>query len=554
MTTAGTADVSPAAPAPAEVESRHGAAQGHTLTGTWTMVRFIVRRDRVRLPVWILSIVLMVWVTAISVIDLYPTQADLDLAAETASGNGALIFLLGPDYGLDTLGGQVVWNLGAFGYVIVALMGMFLVGRHTRLDEETGRTELLRATVLGRNAPVTAVLLVATVAFAIVGALIALSLVSQDLPTTGSVVYGAAMGAFGLMFAGVTAVTAQITEHNRTALGTAGIALGASYVIRGVGDIGSGTLSWLSPMGWAMESRPFAGERPWTILLLVGATVALVVGAYALLAIRDLGGALVPPRPGPPRASAALRSALGLATRLQRASVLGWAAALLLTGIAYGSIGNDIGDLIGDNATMEDLIAQSPGDLTDSFFNTSLLMMALITGGFTVASVLRLRGEETDGRAEVLLATAVGRSRWATSHLAIALVGSALIMVLAGFGMGVTFAIVDGDAGQVGRLTGASVAFVPALWVVVGVTFAVFGLVPRFTAVAWAVLGLFVVTGFFGQLFGLPEWVMDLSPFQHVPLVPLEAFSVGVTLALVAVAAALLAVGFAGLRHRDAGY
>ena len=433
-------------------------------------------------------------------------------------------------------------------------MGMFLVGRHTRADEENGRTELLRATVLGRNAPVTAVLLVALAAFTVVGALIALSLVSQDLPVEGSVVYGAAMGLFGLCFAAVTAVTAQATEHNRTALGTAGAALGVAYVVRAVGDIGSGTLSWLSPMGWAMNARPFAGERPWTLLLLVAATLALVAVAYALLAIRDLGGALVPPRPGPATASPWLVRPVGLAVRLQRGSVLGWAAGLVFTGIAYGSVGNDIGDLIGDNDAMEDFLAQAAGTLTDSFFNTSLMMMALITGGFAVSSVLRLRGEETDGRAEVLLATAVSRDRWAGSHLAVALAGSALIMVLGGLGMGVTYAVIEGDSGQVGRLTGAAVGFVPPLWVVVGIAFAVVGLVPRAVAAAWAALGLFVVIGFFGQLFGLPDWLIDVSPFQHVPQMPVEGFSTTSAVALVAVAAALLAAGFTGLRRRDAGY
>jgi ABC-2 type transport system permease protein len=554
MTTAETTGAAPPPPAATHAGRRHEADQGGGLTGTWTMVRFILRRDRVRLPVWIVGIVLLVLSTAASIGDLYPTQADLDTAAATASDNGALLALQGPDYGLDTLGGQVVFNMGAFGYVVVALMGMFLVGRHTRADEETGRTELLRATVLGRNAPVTAVLLVAAGAFAVLGALIALSVMSQDLATEGSVVYGAAMGGFGLLFAGVTAVTAQITEHNRTALGTAGAVLGASYVIRAIGDIGDGTLSWFSPMGWAMGSRPFAGERPWTLLLLAGATLALVGVAYALLSIRDLGGGLVPPRPGPARASTALTRPLGLATRLQRGSLLGWAAALALTGVAYGSVGQDVGDLIGDNQAVEDIIAQAGGSLTDSYFNTSLLMMALITGGFAVSSVLRLRGEETSGHAEVLLATAVSRTRWAASHLTVAIAGSALIMLLAGLGMGITYGVIASDAGQIGRLTGAALAFVPPLWVVIGLTFALFGFVPRAVAAAWGALGLFVVIGLFGQLFELPDWLIDVSPFQHVPQVPIEGLSLGSTAALVAVAAALLAVGFAGFRRRDAGY
>ena len=552
MTTAPTTGA-PTTPGPTSRGAGAEGRQGHTLTGTWTIVRFILRRDRVRLPVWIVGIVLLVLSSAASVVALYPTQADLDTAAATARDNAALLALQGPDYGLDTVGGQVVFNIGAFGYVVVALMGMFLVGRHTRSDEENGRTELLRAAVLGRNAPVTAVLVVAAGAFTLLGALIALSLMSQDLATTGSVVYGAAMAGFGLVFAAITAVTAQITEHNRTALGTAGAVLGASYVLRAIGDIGSGALSWLSPMGWAMASRPFAGERPWTLLLLVGATVALVAVAYALLGVRDLGGGLVPPKPGRARASVALQGPFGLAVRLQRGSLAGWTAALALTGVAYGSVGQDVGDLIGDNQTMEDIIAQAGGDLTDSYFATSLLMMALIVAAFGIASVLRLRGEETDGTAEPLLATALSRARWAASHLVVALVGSAVIMVVAGLGMGVTYAIAASDAGQVARLTGAAAAFVPALWVVVGLTFALVGLAPRATAAAWAALGLFVVVGLFGELFGLPGWLMDVSPFQHLPQVPVADASVGSALALLAVAAGLVAVGVVGLRRRDVG-
>jgi ABC-2 type transport system permease protein len=547
---------SPAASAPDAVAAPAGRAalQSGTLAGTWTLVRFILRRDRVRLPVWILGITVTVLATAASVGDLYPTQADLDTAAETASDNAALLALQGPDYGLDTLGGQVVFNMGAFGYAVVALMGMFLVGRHTRADEETGRTELLRATVLGRNAPVTAALVVATGAFVVLGGLITLTLLSEDLPTTGSVVYGAAMGGFGLLFAAVTAVTAQVTEHNRTALGTAGAALAVAYVLRAIGDIGDGTLSWLSPMGWAMGTRPFADERPWVLLLLAGATLVLVAVAYFLLGIRDLGGGLVPPRPGPATASAALTEPLGLAARLQRGSVVGWAVGLLFTGISYGSVAQDVGDLIGDNDAVEDIIAQAGGNLTDSFFASSLLMMALITGAFAVSSVLRLRSEETAGRAEPLLATGLSRYRWTASYLTVALVGSALVILLAGLGMGATYAVSVSDWGQVGRLVGAAAAYIPPLWVVVGIAFALFGLLPRATALAWAALGLFFVVGLFGQLFDLPDWLMDVSPFRHVPQMPAAGFSPGSALALVAVAAGLIALGFAGFRRRDAGY
>jgi ABC-2 type transport system permease protein len=545
-----------AAPPPAGATLIPAARRGLTLTGTRSLVRFILRRDRVRLPVWIIGITLLVLSNAASVKSLYPTQADLDKVARTETENAALVALNAPAYGLDTLGGQAVFNVGSFGYAAMALMGMFLVGRHTRADEETGRTELLRATVLGRNAQVTAVLVVAAASFAVLGGLITLSMLSQDLPTGGSVLYGVAMGVFGLFFACVTAVTVQVTEHNRTALGLAGVLLGVSYVLRAIGDVGTGTLSWLSPMGWAQAARPYAGERWWTLLLLVVAAIVCVAMAYALLGMRDLGAGLVPPRPGPPVASDALvGSPLGLPVRLQRASVVSWTLGLGLAGVSYGSVGQDVRDLIGSNNAFEDIIAQGGGSLTDAFFATSLLMLALIAGGFAISSTLRLRGEETGGGAEPLLATALSRTRWITSYLVVALAGSTALMAAAGLGMGLTYGIAAGDVGgQVGSLVGAAVAFVPALWVLIGVTVVLFGFAPRATAVAWGALAACFVIGLFAELFKLPDWVVDLSPFQHVPAMPSHGFALTPVVALTVVAAGLMAAGVLGFRRRDAGY
>ncbi len=302
----------PAGAAEARIERRS------TLTGTAALIRFILRRDRVRLPLWIGGITLLVYSTASSTAALYPTQADLEAAAVPLLDNAAVIALNGPTYGIDTLGGQIVFQVGSFGYIVMALMAMFLVGRHTRADEEVGRTEMLRATVVGRNAPVTAAIVTVSCAFIVLGVLIALSVLSEDVPSTGAWAYGAAMAAFGVFFAGVMAVAAQVTEHNRTAYGITGAVLGASYVLRAVGDVGTGRLSWLSPMGWAQSVRPFAQERWWPLLLLIGGSVLLVVVAYGLLGVRDLGAGLVPPKPGPPSASRWLGRPVGLATRLQR--------------------------------------------------------------------------------------------------------------------------------------------------------------------------------------------------------------------------------------------
>ena len=90
-----------------------------------------------------------------------------------------------------------------------------------------------------------------------------------------------------------------------------------------------------------------------------------MVAAYAVFARRDLGAGVFAARPGPARAGRRLGSSVGLSWRLQRGSVVGWSLGLVLTGLAYGSIGDDVGDLIGDSEVSQDMFLQGVDDLVD---------------------------------------------------------------------------------------------------------------------------------------------------------------------------------------------
>jgi ABC-2 type transport system permease protein len=154
-----------------------------------------------------------------------------------------------------------------------------------------------------------------------------------------------------------------------------------------------------------------------------------------------------------------------------------------------------------------------------------------------------------------LLATALSRTQWAGSHLAMAVGGSTLILAATGAAMGATYGLIVGDAGQVPRLTGAALGFAPALWVLAGLATALFGVLPRATvAVSWAVFAWCALVGFLGQLLDLPQWAMDVSPFEHVPELPAQGVEWPPLVVLTLIAAALATVGLAGLRRRDAGY
>ena len=369
----------------------------------------------------------------------------------------------------------------------------------------------------------------------------------------GSVAYGAALAAVGLVFAAVTAVTAQVTEHARLAGGLAAIVLGAAFVLRAIGDGGDGWASWLSPIGWGQAVHPFAGERWWVLLIPLAASTGLVLVAFALVGRRDLGAGLVRPRPGSPVGADRLTTPVGLALRLQRGSLVGWAAGIFLGGVAYGSIAKGIDDFVGGNQSLHDIVDQAGGSLVDSFFVTTTLLLAMIGAGFSIQSTMRLRGEETSGRLEPVLATALGRIRWAAGHLTVALGGSAVMLVAAGLGTGGAYAIAVGDGGQVPRLLGAALVHLPAMWVAVGVTVLLFGLVPKAMAVAWVGLALCLVIGLFGQLLELPAWLRATSPFEHTPQIPVAGFDAVPLVALTALAAVLTVVGLVAFRRRDIG-
>lgn len=54
-----------------------------------------------------------------------------------------------------------------------------------------------------------------------------------------------------------------------------------------------------------------------------------------------------------------------------------------------------------------------------------------------------------------------------------------------------------------------------------------------------------------GPLLDLSHWVMDLSPFAHVPKLPGTAFSVLPELLLTLLAVGLVAAGLVAFRRRD---
>jgi ABC-2 type transport system permease protein len=525
-------------------------------TGTGTMVRLALRRDRVLIPLWAVILSLVVASSVAATIDLYPDLAGRRAAALAADAAPAARFMYGPIHDPSSLGGLATWKMGTMGAVFIAFLAMTVVRRHTRTDEETGRLELVTAGLLGKRATLTAAVIVSVVAVVVTALLTAVGNTAVGLPASSSLAFGATWAAVGIFFTALTALVAQLTQSARACAGTVAGVIGASYALRGVGDVsGDGwgrALSWLSPIGWPVEVRPYAGDRWWVLLVPLALSPLLLGAAFAFQDRRDLGEGIVPTRPGPERASPTLSTPWGLAWRLQRSMLAGWLAAVTFLGLVLGSIVTNVDQMVTPQTRefLEKL--GGTGSLLDVFLSVEFSIAALAISGYAIASVLRLGSEEANGHAEVVLATATARRTWYASHTVIALAGSAVLLLVMGTAASLTLGIQNGDvAGTLGRLVPAGLAQVPGVWVVAGLAAALFGLARRLGAVAWAALVLFLLLGELGDLFSLPEAVMRLSPFAHAPRAPAEAITAGPVVGLLAVALALVATGAALLQRRD---
>lgn len=525
------------------------------LAGLGTLLRLALRRDRIRLPAWIAGHGLLVIYIGGALPQLAPREADLsNLTLMLAQPVGRMF--TGPAFGLDAPTYERFFAAGYAPYLVIlcALMNIFLITRHTRGEEESGRAELVRANVTGRHTALTAALAVALLANAVAAAVVIGLAIGVGYPVAGSVLVGLSTGLTGMVFAGVAAVTSQLSEFSRAATGMAGAALALAFVLRAMGDmaeVGGSALSWVSPLGWAAQTAPYVHDR-WAPLLLSAALAALMITcAFALQRRRDFSASFISTRPGTARAHPWLGHPLGLAARLQRGGLLGWGTAVLLLGIVDGAFTQTMIDA-SDGMPEEFRAVFGAEALVQGYVAFLGAFVITFAAAYAVYAMQTLRAEEGAGRAEVVLATPMSRTAWSTSHVLVIAAGILLITTLTGVGTGLAAATVTGDGALVGEFLLAHLAVVPSALFVLGLCTAMFGWLPRLMPiVGWAAVALLAIVELFGELLDLPDQVRALSPLEHLASVPVESFELVPFLVVTGIALVLVLLGVLGLGRRQ---
>ncbi|HEX4059332.1 MAG TPA: ABC transporter permease [Galbitalea sp.] len=523
-------------------------------------VGFIVRRNWLRMLVWLLVLAALIAIVVISQRATFPTQADRTAYAGIAN-TPAVAALTGLPYAAGTIGGILNIKIWMTDAIALAFAVIFLVTRNGRAEEETGRTELLRAGVLGRHAYTVANWLVFAVFSVLVGLACAGAAIGEGLPAYGALVMGASFTGVAIAFLGVAALTGQLAQTSRGANGLASAILGITYLLRAGGDLSAkgtvpGGLSWASPLGWGQAMRSY-GDNNWApFILLVGTGLVLCLIALRLEAMRDLGAGILPDRAGPRSASALTRTPFGLTLRLQRGSILGWVLGVLVGALFFGEVATAMAKLLsGHNSTniTRAFLGGVSGDVLKGLMGYFTMADGLLIAAFVLQSVATIHAEEADGSTELQWTGAISRIRWAASRMAVPALLSLLLLALSGLAEGASYGAAIKDPGQAGVYFGAALAYWPTMLLVIGFVTLCAAWIPRASAsVTWAAYGLVVVVSMFGELFKLPARVANNTPFTAIEHMTTGHFSALPLVVMLVLAIVFGVLGLVRLRTRDA--
>ncbi|HEX3874340.1 MAG TPA: hypothetical protein VHW26_09365 [Solirubrobacteraceae bacterium] len=487
--------------------------------------------------------------------ETYPKLADRLAFARSFGENKAIRLFYGQPHDLLTTAGYTAWRVGGTLAIFAAVWGLLAAVRGLRAEEEGGRTELRLAGIVGRRSAYLSVL--GAVAAGGVGLFLALfaGLVAADLPVGGSAYLGLVVTSVVAVFVGVGAVTSQVAPTRRIAIGLGVAVLAVSFVVRVVADTtgGVGWLLWATPLGWAEELRPFTGPRPIALILPVCSSVVLVVLAMRLAVRRDLGSGLLAGRESAPPGRRLLSSPAAQAVRMERGSLIVWLSGVGGFALIIGLISDSISSAGISKSLQRQIGKLGSGSIVTptGYLGFVFIFFILAVSLFGVSQVANAREEEAGQRLETLLALPVARGRWLGGRLAIAAAGGVGLSVGAGVlawvgadlvGVHVSFA----------RMVEAGANCLPVGLLFLGIAGLAFAVAPRAsTGIAYGIVSLAFVWDLFGALLGAPRWVVGISPFEDVGLVPGEPFHAVGAIVMVGLAAVTATAAIACFGRRD---
>jgi ABC-2 type transport system permease protein len=541
-----------AALAPARAES---STVGIILRPTLALARRAFRDARVRTISYAYLFAIYAYIQAVGYRHAYPTLADRLGFARSFGGNTAIRLFYGEPHDLLSVSGYCAWRVGGTLAILAAIFGLLAAVRALRAEEDAGRMELVLATAVGRRTAYLASILAVAAGTLLLWLAELVGFLAGGLALGGSAYLALATVSVVPVCLGVGAITSQLAPTRRIALELGGAVVGVFFVLRVVADTssGAGWLRWATPFGWAEELRPFSSPQPLVLLLPVAASALLLAIAARISVRRDVGTGLVSARDTTEPHLRLLRTPLAQTLRSERGSLLVWLLSVGAFAFILGTISTSVSSAGISKSTEREIAKLGVGSFLTptSYISFVFIFFILAVSLFVCAQVSAARHEESEERLETLLAQPIGRVSWLSGRLALAACAATAISLVAGLLTWVGAASQSAHI-SLGHVLEAAANCLPIALLSLGIAALAFAIVPRAAAgIAYGLVAVAFLWDLVGSLLGAPRWLVELTPFEHVGLVPAQSFRLGDAAVMIAIGLLAALGALAIFRRRD---
>ena len=485
----------------------------------------------------------------------YPTVADRITFARSFGANKAVELFYGSPHDLLSVGGYVAWRVGGAGAILAGVFGLLAAVRALRAEEDAGRQELVLAGTVSRRSAYLGALAAIGAGGLVIWLALFLGLAAARLAVGGSAFLALVTVSPLFVFAGFGAIASQLAPSRRIALELATASLLVGYLLRVIGDISTslGWVRWATPLGWSEETRAFAGARPAVLILPAVTSAVLLTIAGVIAARRDIGTGMLPARDTAAPRLRLLSSPTALTVRDELGSIAVWATGTGLFALVVGVLSTSFTNANIPASLREQLAKFGGAAITTprGAIGFYFLLFVLTISLFVCTQISAVRRDEAEQRLETLFAFPVGRRRFLAGRLLVAAGGAMLLSLAAAFCAWAGAAAQNAHV-SLPRLLEAGANCLPAALLFLALGALAFAVVPRAaSSIAYGLVSLAFLWQLLGALLGAPQWLLDLSPFQHVALVPAQAFRAGAAAGMLAIAAAATIASLWFFRRRD---
>lgn len=485
----------------------------------------------------------------------YPAVSDRLAFARSFADNKGLRLLYGEPHNLLTVSGYTAWRVGGTLAIAAAAFGVLAAVRAFRAEEDAGRMELVLAGVVGRRtanlsaiaAIVAGVLLLWLAEFA--------GFVAGGLPAGGSAYLALATASVVPVCVGIGAIASQLAPTRLAALELGAATVALLFALRVIADTttGAGWLRWVTPLGWAEQLRPFSGPQPLVLLLPVTATVLLLAAASWIGSSRDIGTGILSGSHGSKPHLGLLSSTTAQALRSERGSLIVWTSSVAAFAFLLGAVSKSISPADVSPSVRREIAKLGSGSILTpaGYLAFVFIFFVLAVSVFACAQVGAARRAEAEHQLETLLAQPLSRRRWLGGRLLLGTCATVAISLIAGL-LTWAGAASAGVSISLARMLEAGANCLPTALLFLGIAALAYAVAPRAsTGIAYGLVAVAFLWQLVGSLIGAPKWLVDLTPFQHVGLVPSQPFRLGAALVMIAIGAASALAAVGAFRRRD---